>query len=853
MLSKLMNFRLCLLFVIAALIGCESNSERKIKLASNESLQTAGVQTAASVLQISPEEQRSIAVLYFENGTGDAGLDWLHRGLTDMLVADLAQSPYLNVATVKELNDIAQRLGKSTNELMDASNAAEVAREARVEIILNGRYYYEAESLRIDAGLYDVGTGEVIRQESVSGAGLESIFLMVDELSERVRNDLRGDLQTAQERGMKFAEMTQYLEAFRRYSQALVNMEKFLYADADSFFQQAIELDSTFAAAYLRWVQVKLHFGDIKAANYAVRQARRFADKLSEPDRLWLRLMEAQLTGDIEELLATMQEFLQFEPYDVETRMQMANLLFRLRNYDRAIQHYELILELDPSRKLVYNQLGYVYAQRGDFTTALKYLEKYAQLAPDEPNPYDSKGEILMMAGRLQEATTPLKTALAKRPSFYYSAMRLSEIYSELGDLKQALKYSDRWIAEAPSPKFKADAYVRRAALLWRFGRIKKAEKALQLAQKISPNLVAPVLMGGEMYKFIGDTLASQRLYQSYYDYHKDIVNEIKPDYFDVEKFLRFSMEADLPPQDLIQVVQALAAKEKPSLMREMYHSFLGVLYLRAKDYESAKKYFHEPSPEFLDALVRVPTTPRGEVWKYISEAIRLQPTQDSPDYTSCSQMVEVARKAGRKDLEVLARFLLAQYHGKYGVKEKLDSEYRDLGVPLEDHWRVIGPFENHSGFNHQFPPEETIDLSAVYQAYGREIRWQPATDGAYDGYVDLRTIFKRSAWAVGYGLVYVNSPDKRLVQLRVASDEASKLWLNDDLVWQAYRRGEAPLDNDIVTVVLRPGDNRLLIKVTNSVRDWGFYLRVTDEEGNGFSDLKFHPPTKAELEVADL
>lgn len=840
---------LCFVVAVAVLLGCDNRKERKIKLASDESLQTAGIQQAASVLRVLPEEQRSIAVLYFENGTGDGSLDWLHRGLADMLLADLAQSPYLNVVTVKQLNDIAQRLGKSTDELNDILVAAAIAGEAQVEIILKGRYYYEADSLRIDVDLYDVGTGQVLRQESVSGPGLERIFLMVDQLSERVRNNIRGELETRPGRGMKLVDMTKSLEAFRWYSKALENMDKLLYAEADTCLQKAIALDSTFATAYLRQCQLKFHFGDTKAGAHAVRQARRFADKLSEPNRLWLRLIEAGLTGDIEQELATLQELLQFEPYDIETRMQLAGLLFRLTHYDRAIEEYEAILELDPNRKLVYNQLGYVYANRGDFTTALKYLDKYAQLAPDEPNPYDSRGEVLMMAGRLQEATSHLKAALSKRSSFYVSAMRLSQIYSELGDLNQALQYSDQWIAEAPSANVRADAYVQRAALLWRFGRIKEAEKALKLAQDISPSLLAPVLIGGEMYKSFGDTVASQRLYRAYFERSKNIIAEINPDYFEVYRISRFCMEADLPPTELIQVIETLAAREKSELRREQYHWFLSVLYLRAKDYEKAREYFHEPSREFLDALVRVPTDPRSQVWKFIGESIRLEPKQDPPDYTSCDQMIEVVRQAGRKDLEVLSRLLRTQYLGKYELKEKLASEYRDLGLALEDDWRVIGPFENRSGFDRHFRPEETIDLNATYAGASGEIRWQPADDGAYDGYVDLRTIIRRSAWAVGYGVVYVNSPDMRLVQLRVASDESCKLWLNDELVWQAYRKKDVALDNDIVTVILHPGDNKLLMKVTNSIGDWGFYLRVTDKQGNGFPDLKFHPP-KQEVKV---
>ena len=74
-----------------------------------------------------------------------------------------------------------------------------------------------------------------------------------------------------------------------------------------------------------------------------------------------------------------------------------------------------------------------------------------------------------------------------------------------------------------------------------------------------------------------------------------------------------------------------------------------------------------------------------------------------------------------------------------------------------------------------------------------------------------------------------------------MGTDEACKLWLNNKQIWQHYLKKDAAFDRDLVTVLLHPGYNKLLLKVTNSNRDWGFYLRVTDENGLGFSDVTFH------------
>jgi hypothetical protein len=174
-------------------------------------------------------------------------------------------------------------------------------------------------------------------------------------------------------------------------------------------------------------------------------------------------------------------------------------------------------------------------------------------------------------------------------------------------------------------------------------------------------------------------------------------------------------------------------------------------------------------------------------------------------------------------------------------------AEYQYLGFPPESTWRVIGPFSTKgvSGFKFAYPPEEGIDYTATVHNENRDLKWQNAKDGSVDGYVDLKTIFSDANWSVGYALVYIKSPDERKVQIRLGCNDACKLWFNDELVMQRYytKTTDAVLDRDLVAVALHPGYNKVLLKVPNVVHNWGFYLRVTDENGYGFKDISFHAP----------
>jgi hypothetical protein len=194
-----------------------------------------------------------------------------------------------------------------------------------------------------------------------------------------------------------------------------------------------------------------------------------------------------------------------------------------------------------------------------------------------------------------------------------------------------------------------------------------------------------------------------------------------------------------------------------------------------------------------------------------------------------------------------------ARVLGRENKKDDYTKLYNKYGVPIEETWKICGPFRDfkRSGFDHIFPPENEIKLSATYKNNNNAISWVNGQDKHRDGHVNLLDIFAQSSFATAYALVYIHSPNERKVQIRLGSDEACKFWLNDEFIWQHYIKRAAVVDRDILAVVLHPGYNKVLLKITNTDLDWGFYFRVTDEKGDGFSDLKFVSPDELESNLA--
>lgn len=830
--------------------GCSNNESRKIKLAEPSENETSNVRTASSVLQVDPDDQRSIAILFFDNQTGDANLDWLRRGISEMLVTDLTQSPYLNVFNVQKIQELLKQAGEEVPEDLDVSLAAKVALDAKITTLLTGRIYRENNELVIEVELRDATTNQLIRREVAKSPGMEQLFSMVNELSQRVRTNLRGDLIAQADPEFDLSDMTNSIEAFRCYAEAIENQEKFLYNDAEKCLKDAIKSDNSFAAAYLKLAQVNISQKKMDDAIQALKKARQHANKLSEADELQLKLYEYELSGDLENVLKTTEELVAHAPNNSDVRYQLA-IMYKHIYPKKALKEFKKILDIDPTRKLAYNEIAYLYADRGDLVTALKLLDKYEKLAANEANPHDSRGELLMRAGQLYEATPHLKKALEIRPDFVSSAEHLTYIFSELGNLEDALAYSDESIEHARSEVTRANSQATQARILWRAGKIKEAEKALYKAFETWPKSIYPIIIAGEMYQSIGDTSSARKIYQSFFAKNKNAVTNREWNLQDIAQYLILSMEIDLPQKEVIGVMEDLVKSETNPFLRDQFKQILAIAYLRGGETKKATKAMSGIDTESYEYCTKFKNQGWNSSWKFVSEWIDLEPMSDSTNFAGSAYLYEAAKKAGRKDIEVMARYLYSQYLGKYGRDDELAYEYKALGTPLEEAWSVSGPYPNHSGFNTAFAPERLMDQGDKFTNSHDEVKWRPANDGSYDGYINLKKILGQSSWSVAYAAVTIHSPDKRVVQIRLGTDEAGKLWFNNELAWQAYRLHDEALDHDIVKVLLRPGDNHLLLKITNSIREWGFYLRVTDDEGNGFNDIEFRPIQVAEREVA--
>ncbi|MCP4631837.1 MAG: DUF3808 domain-containing protein, partial [candidate division Zixibacteria bacterium] len=208
-----------------------------------------------------------------------------------------------------------------------------------------------------------------------------------DKLGLAVKADLPIPDGALQETDRNIADFTtNSTDAYRYYLDGVDYFNKRFYSDAKRSFEQTVEHDSTYAMAYYYLAMLKSRTFLDKAIEYM--------DHASEKDRYYIRYLMASRDRNIEIKELILDSLLKRYPNEKNALRILGSIKYNQGNNEEAIQYFEKALELDPNYKQVHNMLGFAYYGQGNFEKALDANSKYILTAPNEPNPYDSRGSL---------------------------------------------------------------------------------------------------------------------------------------------------------------------------------------------------------------------------------------------------------------------------------------------------------------------------------------------------------------------------------------------------------------------------------------------------------------------------
>jgi adenylate cyclase len=349
-------------------------------------------------------DEPSIAVLPFENMSGDPEQEYFSDGLTEEIITGLSKLPHLFVIA---RNSTFTYKGK-------AVKVQQVSREMGAKYILEGSVRSAGERVRITAQLVDGTTGQHLWADRYDRE-LKDIFAIQDEITMNIMIALQVKL-TEGEQARSQAKYTNNLEAYVKYLQAgeyLVKFSKEGNILAKQKYQESIALEPEYAPAYAGL-----------AGTY-----------LKEAWHGWSETPEQSgaLAMQYAQKCVALDESLSY----AHAALGLIHLV--LRQWDKAIEESEIAVSLSPNSADSVVMLAVTYKAVGRVEEALSMLEKAMRLNPMPPNWYLHEfGTCYRLMGRYEEAIAVLKRVLNRSPDYLNSRLNLIHTYVMSGEEEAA-------------------------------------------------------------------------------------------------------------------------------------------------------------------------------------------------------------------------------------------------------------------------------------------------------------------------------------------------------------------------------------------------------------------------------
>jgi adenylate cyclase len=358
----------------------------------------------ASSKQAAPtaHNKPTIAVLPFDNISGDPDQVYFSDGITEDIITELSR--FRSLSVIARNSSFAFR-----NERIDIS---EIARRLRVQFVLEGSVRRAVNRVRITAQLINTSTGAHLWAERYDRE-LEDIFAVQDEVVRTVVTTVAGRLEAT---GAEIAKRKPP-ESLVAYDYVLRGLEQLNLegdehnSEALRLFQKAVELDPQYAVghAYLALA-------------------------------IYVQWMNDRAPGELERALSFARRALELDENDSRCHRILGAIYVQMREYDRAEFHSDRSVALNPNDAFTAVYRGGLLRHIGRPQEGVAWVRKAMQQDPYHPNWYWSTlAFVLHAAGRYADALDAY-SRMVQRPSFYHAYV--AACHAELGQMEKAREHA---------------------------------------------------------------------------------------------------------------------------------------------------------------------------------------------------------------------------------------------------------------------------------------------------------------------------------------------------------------------------------------------------------------------------
>ena len=368
-----------------------------------------------------PEAERpSIAVLAFENLSGDPEQEYFADGIAEDLITELSRLRWLFVIS---RNSTFAYKGQSPD-------VRRVGKELGVRYVVEGSVRKGGERVRITAQLIDAATGKHIWAERYD-RDLSDIFALQDEITETLVAALQAEVGEF-ERERAHRKPPDSLDAWESYQRGLWHLWQINakdMAEARRLFQRAGDLDPNFAQAfaalgYTLFLQVVFSYADspLEDLELALRLANKAVALDDKEAMAHLALGRVQtLRGEYDAAIAELRTAIDLNPSSALARHGLGLALMLTGQLDEAISELDEAIRLTPRDPYVwafYAYRAWASVLLGDYEAAVEDARRAIRHPAANFWPHGFLASALALVGRREEAKIALDKLLELKPDF---------------------------------------------------------------------------------------------------------------------------------------------------------------------------------------------------------------------------------------------------------------------------------------------------------------------------------------------------------------------------------------------------------------------------------------------------
>jgi len=363
-------------------------------------------------------DKPSIAVLPFDNLSGDPKQEYLADGISENIISALSK---ISKMFVIARNSTFTYKGKPIN-------VKQVSRELGVRYVLEGSVQKAGDQLRVTAQLVDATTGNHLWSERYDSE-LKDIFALQDDITKKIITALQVKL-TEGEQARTASKGTNNLDAYLKFLQSMETMRRFnreSNALAKQLAEEAVALDPKYAPAYRALSgahQMDVWLGTSKSPKQSLAKAMELAQKALALDKTYAEGYSSlgflySMTRQHDKAVATAEHGVALNPNSADAHMILGHTLRFAGRYEESIPEYKIAIRLNPIPPNNYLfGLGISYAMTGQYEEAITWGKKAVLQKPNSFLANLFLTQILSLSGRDEEARAQAAEVLRINPKF---------------------------------------------------------------------------------------------------------------------------------------------------------------------------------------------------------------------------------------------------------------------------------------------------------------------------------------------------------------------------------------------------------------------------------------------------